>query len=126
MANFYSGHTPMLRHLKHSADQSRAPDTTPAATALPALVIVSTWWITLLAGQAGGTSVVCQVLPNPHRLQQTIPQESPADFWGPNVEASPYPSTEVFRDLVPSSTQLTGKPLREALATTRYPIRQSP
>jgi hypothetical protein len=102
----------MLRHLEHSADQSRAPDTTPAATALPALVIVSAWWITLLAGQAGGTSVVCLVLPNPHRLQQTIRQESPADFWGSNVEASPYPSTEVFRDLVPSSTQLTGKPLR--------------
>ena len=108
----------LLRPHSHAAafealgEPSRAPDTTPAATALPALVIVSVVWITLLAGVAGGTSVVCAVLPNRHRLQQTIHRESAADFRGPNVEASPYPSTKVIRDLAPSSTRLTGKPSR--------------
>ena len=34
------------------------------------------------------------------------------DFGGPNVEASPYPSMEVFRGLAPSPAKLTGKPLR--------------
>ena len=35
-----------------------------------------------------------------------------ADFWGPNVEASPYPSVLVFRSLASSPAKLTGKPLR--------------
>ena len=33
-----------------------------------------------------------------------------ADFRGPNVEASPYPSALVIRGLAPSSVKLTGKP----------------
>ena len=32
------------------------------------------------------------------------------DFGGPNVEASPYPSMEIFRGLAPSPAKLTGKP----------------
>ena len=35
----YSGHTPRLRRLNHRADQGPAPGTTPAAAALPRLVM---------------------------------------------------------------------------------------
>lgn len=41
-----------------------------------------------------------------------FPAADAADFRGPNVEASPYPPTEIFRRLAASFVQLTGKPSR--------------
>jgi hypothetical protein len=42
------------------------------------------------------------------------------DFRGPNTEASPYPSVQVFRNSAPSSAGLTGKPLLSGLSWLSY------
>jgi hypothetical protein len=53
---FYSGHTPPLRRFAvdycyfHPADHCRAPATTPAATAVPVLALVSSHEVTSLVG----------------------------------------------------------------------------
>ena len=52
--------------------------------------------------------MACTALPHRH----SFPQSVTTDFGGPNVEASPYPPTEIFRRLAASFVQLTGKPSR--------------
>ena len=116
LTGFYSGHTPTLRRLNH-LDDSKAlapnPGTgyQPAAAELPALVISFTLRITLLSRFREGRQPYVQLsragivsIASRYRLRD--------HFRGPNVEASPYPSAEVFRYLAPSSARFTGKPSR--------------
>ena len=86
----------------------QAPGTLPAAAELPALVMVFVLRFTSLSGVTRRAAIVCTAFPSWHRLHHYVD----GDFRGPNVEASPYPSMEVFRDLAPSPAKLTGKPLR--------------
>lgn len=60
-----------------------------------------------------------------HRMPRTparasFPPNGLGDFGGPNTEASPYPSVQVFRNSAPSSTGLTGKPLLSGLSWLSY------
>ena len=60
-----------------------------------------------------------------HRMSQaparaSFPPKDLGDFGGPNTEASPYPSVQVFRNSAPSSAGLTGKPLLSGLSWLSY------
>jgi len=60
-----------------------------------------------------------------HRMSQaparaSFPPKGLGDFGGPNTEASPYPSVQVFRNSAPSSERLTGKPLLSGLSWLSY------
>jgi len=107
-AGSYSGHSPRLRGLKHPADHGKAPGTSPAPAALPALAISFAPWVTSLEGIPLGTAAARPALPGGRRLHRTLR----GDFGGPNVEASPYPSASAVRGSAPSPTALTGKPSR--------------
>ena len=50
LSAFYSGHTPSLRRFNHLTDQGQAPGTTPAAAAIPALVMHFDSQVTWLSG----------------------------------------------------------------------------
>lgn len=56
---FYSGHTPPLRHLKHLVDLFQAPATRPAAIAAPALVMLFILRVSWLRGCDPSAPVGC-------------------------------------------------------------------
>ena len=109
----YLRDTPELRHLKHEVDQDLAPVTTPAAAALPRLVMNVPQSVTLLVGITLRAHIVCLRLPPEHsfRWAQALTSE-PRDFFRPKLEAPDYPSMCGFRDSAPSPIEVTGKPLR--------------
>ena len=81
---------------------------TPAARVLPALAIAFVERITSLSRVTGRD---LRGMVGPSEPSQ-FPAAVAADFGGPNVEASPYPPTEIFRCLAASFVRLTGKPSR--------------
>lgn len=87
-APFYSGHTPSLPRLKHSWISPRAPDTTPAAADLPALVTVVAHSVTLAQGCYPSRVTRCTF--RAPALSQFPDRWS--DFRGQEPEAPPYPS----------------------------------
>jgi len=87
----------------------QAPGTTPATAEVPALAMSFTLRVTSLSRcYSAEPSPYASLSRVGHRFRQVIP----GDFWGPNVEASPYPSVLVFRGSAPSPAKLTGKPSR--------------
>ena len=86
----YLRDTPELRHLKHEVDQDLAPVTTPAAAALPRLVMNVPQSVTLLVGITLRAHIVCLRLPPEHsffrRCRKFLQAETrsarlPLDVW---------------------------------------------
>ena len=105
-AGFYLGHTPRLERLKCWVDHTQCRATKRGSSS-PSCVshhLCSTDHVTIPGNWEGP-------LPDAHAFRRRIVCRShAADFGGPNVEASPYPSALVIRGLAPSSVKLTGKP----------------
>ncbi len=101
----------LARHSRTTAFETRgrpslAPVTTPAAAALPRLVMNVPQSVTLLAGVTLRPHTVCLGLPPEHSFYRV------GNFSGPKLEAPGYPSVCGLRDSVPSPIEVTDKPLR--------------
>ena len=101
----------LARHSRTTAFETRgrpslAPVTTPAAAALPRLVMNVPQSVTLLAGVTLRTHTVCLGLPPEHSFYRF------GNFSRTKLEAPGYPSVCGFRDSAPSPIEVTDKPLR--------------
>jgi hypothetical protein len=106
-AGFYLSHNPTLRPFNQLVLQRHAPGTLPAAAELPALAMFFELRVTSLSGVTRRDRHRMRNSPEAH----TVCTNNNGDFWGPNVEASPYPAMEIIRGLAPSPAILTGKTL---------------
>lgn len=100
---FYLNHTPTLQYFKHLNRQIQAPGTTPATVELPALADVSINWVSSLSGITPKAAIVRNAVKRSQFPAVVFRMEfNTADFGGPNVEASPYPSIEAVCSLAPT------------------------